>query len=95
MAAKAFDPFFTAKPMAGGTGLGMICSVATQSGGQVRIRSEPGKGTMVRIDLPRHLGAAEGAMEVPDLSGEALRPEAFAPEAFATRIRSPIEGVAP
>ncbi|WP_082501299.1 PAS domain S-box protein [Methylobacterium sp. Leaf88] len=74
VAAKAFDPFFTTKPLGEGTGLGlsMIYGFAKQSGGQVRIYSEPGAGTMVCIYLPRHLGAAEGVETVPDLS-EAAR----------------------
>jgi PAS domain S-box-containing protein len=58
---RAFDPFFTTKPLGAGTGLGlsMIYGFARQSGGQVRIRSEVGAGTEVRIILPRHAG--EGA----------------------------------
>ncbi|WP_445678776.1 ATP-binding protein [Radicibacter daui] len=53
---KAFDPFFTTKPIGLGTGLGlsMIYGFARQSGGQVRIYSEVGSGTMVCIYLPRH-----------------------------------------
>ena len=53
---KAFDPFFTTKPIGVGTGLGlsMIYGFARQSGGQVRIYSEVGSGTMVCIYLPRH-----------------------------------------
>ena len=72
--AKAFDPFFTTKPIGQGTGLGlsMIYGFASQSGGQVRIYSELGQGTMVCIYLPRHLGEAEGVETVPDLS-EAAR----------------------
>ncbi|MGI4801338.1 MAG: ATP-binding protein, partial [Janthinobacterium lividum] len=59
--AKAFDPFFTTKPIGMGTGLGlsMIYGFAKQSGGQVRIHSEVGRGTTVSLYLPRHLGAAD------------------------------------
>jgi PAS domain S-box-containing protein len=56
--ARAFDPFFTTKPLGEGTGLGlsMIYGFARQSGGQVRLYSEPSKGTMACIYLPRWLG---------------------------------------
>ncbi|MXP62448.1 PAS domain-containing sensor histidine kinase [Roseomonas sp. M0104] len=55
---RAFDPFFTTKPLGQGTGLGlsMIYGFARQSGGQVRIASEPGAGTQVCIYLPRYRG---------------------------------------
>jgi signal transduction histidine kinase/ActR/RegA family two-component response regulator len=51
---KVFDPFFTTKPIGQGTGLGlsMVYGFARQSGGQVRIHSEPGAGTSVKIFLP-------------------------------------------
>ncbi len=67
---RAFDPFFTTKPIGMGTGLGlsMIYGFARQSGGQVRIYSEVGRGTMVCLYLPRHLGQEE-----PD--GPAAEPE--------------------
>jgi len=56
----AFEPFFTTKPIGQGTGLGlsMIYGFARQSGGQVQILSELGKGTRICVYLPQHGGPA-------------------------------------
>jgi PAS domain S-box-containing protein len=61
VAAHAFDPFYTTKPVGMGTGLGlsMIYGFVRQSGGQVRIYSEPGSGTIVCLYLPRNLSDAD------------------------------------
>lgn len=53
--ARALEPFFTTKPPGKGSGLGLstIYGFARQSGGHLRIDSEPGKGATVRLYLPR------------------------------------------
>ncbi|MGZ3298683.1 MAG: response regulator, partial [Asticcacaulis sp.] len=58
---KAFDPFFTTKDVGKGTGLGLsqVYGFIKQSGGHVRIYSELGQGTTVKVYLPRYTGPAD------------------------------------
>lgn len=57
---RVFEPFFTTKGLGRGTGLGlsMVYGFAKQSGGTVAIESEEGRGTVMRLFLPRSAGEA-------------------------------------
>ena len=91
---KVFEPFFTTKDVGKGAGLGlsMVYGFVKQSNGHIKIYSEPGHGTTVKLYLPQATGGAEavpaepGAVERGDESILIVEDDALVREYVVTQI---------
>jgi two-component system cell cycle sensor histidine kinase/response regulator CckA len=75
--ARIFEPFFTTKEFGKGTGLGLsiVFGIVRQSGGHIRVHSEPNRGTSFRVYLPIALDDAKPAVQRRSTRSESIADE--------------------
>ncbi|HEX7505570.1 MAG TPA: ATP-binding protein [Polyangia bacterium] len=93
--ARLGEPFFTTKAVGKGTGLGLATAygIVRQSGGVVRVRSEPGNGTTFTVLLPRDLSGAETFARTITLTTRAVRAETILVVEDEETLRTLVERV--
>ena len=71
---RVFEPFYTTKGIGKGTGLGLsqVFGFMGQCGGEIRISSEPGKGSEIQLYFPRHIRLAQSGNDEPSPAGRAV-----------------------
>ena len=86
--AHIFEPFFTTKPVGAGTGLGLaICrQTVIDHGGDLHVKSEPGRGTLVRVSLPISVTVPRLEAATAPAASPAPRPSADGPPSRRGRV---------